>query len=199
MGVQLRTAVRLLVGPSKVAGWGAFAPHAIGKGDYLIEYLGELVSHEEADRRGQVYDRRASSYLFNLNDKQVVDAGRMGNRSRFANHHDQPNLHTRIFTVRGDHHIKMYASRAIKAGEEVTFDYRYDQSEREAHGFQADGPPADGPRTTDQPRSRRRAREEPARRDARRDARREPAGREPAGRGRDEPGGQPHGKRRRTR
>ena len=40
-------------------------------GDFLVEYLGELISHEEADRRGQVYDRRASSYLFNLNDKQV--------------------------------------------------------------------------------------------------------------------------------
>lgn len=35
-------------------GWGAFAPRAIEKGEFLVEYRGELISHEEADRRGQV-------------------------------------------------------------------------------------------------------------------------------------------------
>ena len=53
------------------SGWGAFAAHAVERNDFLVEYLGELISHGEADRRGQVYDRRASSYLFDLNDQQV--------------------------------------------------------------------------------------------------------------------------------
>lgn len=130
-----RTQVPLLVGPSRVAGWGAFAPHAIEKNEFLIEYRGELVSHAEADRRGQVYDRRASSYLFDLDDKWVVDALRKGNRSRFLNHSEMPNAVTRIVSVRGDHHIAMFAKRAIRPGEEVTFDYRYDCEEREIYGF----------------------------------------------------------------
>ena len=125
--------VPLLVGPSRIAGWGAFAPRDIDRTDFLVEYRGELISHEEADRRGQVYDRRASSYLFDLNDVQassvpstrsraasaecrshsaadasmilgypvqVVDAGRKGNRSRFANHSDTANSATRILAVR---------------------------------------------------------------------------------------------------
>jgi len=129
--------VPLLVGPSRVAGWGAFAPHAIEKNEFLVEYRGELVSHAEADRRGQVYDRRASSYLFNLDDKWVVDALRKGNRSRFLNHSETPNAATRIVSVRGDHHIAIFAKRAIRCGEEVTFDYRYDCEEREIYGFKA--------------------------------------------------------------
>jgi len=138
MGLQLREYVPVLIGPSRVSGWGAFAPHAIEKGDLLLEYLGELISHGEADRRGKVYDRRASSYLFNLNDMQVVDAGRMGNRSRFVNHDDSPNARTRIMTVRGDHHIGMYAAAPIAAGEEICFDYRYDRDERRKYRFEDD-------------------------------------------------------------
>ena len=41
--------------PSSVAGWGLFARDVILKGQLILEYVGELVSQEEADRRGQVY------------------------------------------------------------------------------------------------------------------------------------------------
>ena len=113
-----------------------FAPRVVEKNEFLIEYRGELISHEEADRRGQVYDRRASSYLFNLNDAQVVDACRKGCRARFANHSDAANAATRILNVRGDHHIGIYAKKTIERGEEVFFDYRYDHDERQMYGFQ---------------------------------------------------------------
>ena len=135
MGIQRRGQVPLLIGPSRVAGWGAFAPRDIPKNQFLVDYTGELISHQEADRRGQVYDRRASSYLFNLNDRQVVDAGRKGNRSRFANHSDSANASARILTVRGDHHIGIFAKRKIERGEEITFDYRYEDEERQMYGF----------------------------------------------------------------
>ena len=135
MPIQLGEQVPLLIGPSRVAGWGAFAPRAVDKHEFLIEYRGELISHEEADRRGQVYDRRACSYLFNLNDAQVVDACRKGCRARFANHSDSANAATRILSVRGDHHIGIYSKKRIERGEEVFFDYRYDHDERQMHGF----------------------------------------------------------------
>ena len=135
MAIQLGEQVPLLIGPSRIAGWGAFTPRAVEKSEFLIEYRGELISQQEADRRGQVYDRRASSYLFNLNDAQVVDACRKGCRARFANHSDSANAATRILNVRGDHHIAIYAKKRIERGEEVFFDYRYDQDERQMHGF----------------------------------------------------------------
>lgn len=41
----------------------------MNKNDYLGEYTGELVSHKEADKRGKIYDRANSSFLFDLNDQ----------------------------------------------------------------------------------------------------------------------------------
>ncbi|KAL1518666.1 hypothetical protein AB1Y20_002954 [Prymnesium parvum] len=133
VAIQLRQQAHLLVGPSRVAGWGAFTMRGLEKSDFVAEYRGELISHDEADRRGQVYDSRASSYLFNLNDVQVVDACRKGNKSRFANHSDSANCSTRILSVRGDHHIGLFAKQRIRRGEEIFFDYRYDNDERAKH------------------------------------------------------------------
>lgn len=44
----------------------------VNKNDYLGEYTGELISHREADKRGKIYDRANSSFLFDLNDQASV-------------------------------------------------------------------------------------------------------------------------------
>lgn len=56
--------------PSLVSGWGAFASTSLKKGDFIGEYTAELISDNEADRRGHIYDEKSHTYLFTLTESK---------------------------------------------------------------------------------------------------------------------------------
>lgn len=50
MKIRLKQSARIVMGLSKVAGWGAYIAAPAVKHDLLGEYTGEIISHAEADR-----------------------------------------------------------------------------------------------------------------------------------------------------
>ncbi|CAI9300420.1 unnamed protein product [Lactuca saligna] len=126
MRILLRQQQRILLGKSDVAGWGVFLKNSVRKDEYLGEYTGELISHQEADVRGSLYDRINSSFLFNLNAEYVIDAMRKGNKLKFANHSSKPNCYAKIIKVGGDHRVGIFAKEHIEAGTELYYDYCYE-------------------------------------------------------------------------
>ena len=112
--------------PSPIQGRGAFALRKIRKGTRIIEYTGERISQEEADRR---YDdekmERHHTFLFTLDDDTVVDAAVDGNDARFINHSCDPNCEAVI----EDGRIYIEAIRTIYPGEELVYDYQYERTD----------------------------------------------------------------------
>ncbi|XP_045426351.1 histone-lysine N-methyltransferase SUV39H1 isoform X4 [Pipistrellus kuhlii] len=111
-------------------GWGVRTLEKIRKNSFVMEYVGEIITSEEAERRGQIYDRQGATYLFDLDyveDVYTVDAAYYGNISHFVNHSCDPNL--QVYNVFIDNlderlpRIAFFATRTIWAGEELTFDY----------------------------------------------------------------------------
>lgn len=96
------------------AGLGLFAGEPIKKGTKIIEYVGEKVSADEANRRG-------GKYLFEINTKWTIDGSTRKNTARYINHAcgtgancEAENRSGRIFIL---------AKKDIENGAELTYDY----------------------------------------------------------------------------
>ncbi|XP_018489528.2 histone-lysine N-methyltransferase MEDEA [Raphanus sativus] len=124
MQFLLKKHKKILLGISGVHGWGAFTRHSLKQNEYLGEYTGELVSIDEAEERQRADDKLGYSYLFNLNDKFVIDSRRQGNKFRFLNNSSHPNCYAKLMTVKGDQKIGLFAGKAIREGEELFFKYK---------------------------------------------------------------------------
>lgn len=112
--------------PSPMQGLGAFAIYPIPEGMRMIEYAGERLTPEQADRRYPDSEGVHHTMLFAIDDKVVVDAAVDGNEARFINHSCDPNCDAVIDEGR----IWIEAIRDIEPGEELAYDYAYQLPER---------------------------------------------------------------------
>ena len=112
---------------STIHGNGMFAVAPIAKGERQIEYKGRRRTHEEVDAGDTGDVESGHTFLFTLNDEYVIDANYEGNSARWINHGCQPNCEAVLEEDDGDDRRKdrvfIEAKRAIKPGEELTYDY----------------------------------------------------------------------------
>lgn len=113
-------------------GLGLFTAKIIQKGQFICEYAGEVISLHEARHRIEVNKKRnAMNYVLVVQEHYgdrvtitCIDPECFGNIGRYANHSCDPNSNLVPVRVEGIvPRLCLFASREIKLGEEVTFDY----------------------------------------------------------------------------
>jgi len=105
---------------------GLFASQDINEGRLIIEYVGERISKNEAEKRELKNDEDGVTYIFYLNDDCFIDGKYGGNESIYVNHSCDPNCKV----VRRNDRIYFYSKRYINKGEELTVDYSYDKDSK---------------------------------------------------------------------
>jgi hypothetical protein len=106
-----------------------FAARRIRKGTTIIEYLGDRVSHAQADARYEDKDPNDNhTFLFTVDAKTVIDAGVNGNEARYINHGCDPNCESTTVKKR----IFIEAIRTIQPGEELAYDYQIQRDDDDA-------------------------------------------------------------------
>ena len=128
---------RFVARKSGIHGRGVFATATIPRGQRIIEYVGERITHGEADRRyADVHEQSPHTFLFLVNDRIVIDATRRGNTSRWINHSCRPNCEIEQEGER----IFIDALREIRPGEELTYDYNLVLEERHTPAAKKENP-----------------------------------------------------------
>ncbi|PUZ76508.1 hypothetical protein GQ55_1G296600 [Panicum hallii var. hallii] len=108
-------------------GWGAVALEPLEKGDFVIEYVGEVIDDAICEQRlWDIRDRGDKNfYMCEISKDFTIDATFKGNASRFLNHSCEPNCKLEKWQVDGETRVGVFASRSIKVGEPLTYDYRF--------------------------------------------------------------------------
>ena len=111
---------KIVRGRSAVQGYGVFAAEPIRKNTRIIDYAGELIRNgDECEAREERYLKEGCIWVFRVNRAWSRDANVGGNIARFINHSCTPNCWFEVV----DKTIWIRAARAIKRGEELTYDY----------------------------------------------------------------------------
>ncbi|MBA0868094.1 hypothetical protein Goshw_008694, partial [Gossypium schwendimanii] len=110
-------------------GEGIVADEDIKHGEFVIEYVGEVIDDKTCEERLWNMKHRGETnfYLCEINRDMVIDATYKGNKSRYINHSCCPNTEMQKWIIDGETRIGIFAMRDIKKGEHLTYDYQFVQ------------------------------------------------------------------------
>lgn len=110
-------------------GYGLRTDAQLSPNDFIFEYIGEVINEATFRRRMIQYDDEGIKhfYFMSLSKSEFVDATRKGNLGRFCNHSCAPNCYVDKWVVGDKLRMGIFALRAIRAGEELVFNYNVDR------------------------------------------------------------------------
>ncbi|GAA5806114.1 hypothetical protein HPULCUR_011642 [Helicostylum pulchrum] len=110
-------------------GFGLRALTDLPSNCFIMEYIGEVIPQTEFIRRTREYDAEGFKhyYFMTLKNDEIIDATKRGCLARFMNHSCNPNCVTQKWVIGKKMRIGIFTSRTIKAGEELTFDYKFER------------------------------------------------------------------------
>ncbi|XP_041935946.1 uncharacterized protein LOC121698170 isoform X14 [Alosa sapidissima] len=113
---------------NSVKGRGVFAKSHFEKGNFVVEYRGQLIKSEESQRRRRVYHSQCAVFLFDFYWQErlwCIDAAQEdGSLGRLVNDENiRPNCKMKKLIVEGKPHLCLFALRNIIPGEEITYNY----------------------------------------------------------------------------
>ncbi|ESO94290.1 hypothetical protein LOTGIDRAFT_215812 [Lottia gigantea] len=125
--------INVNLGRSRIQGLGLFAAKDLEKHTMVIEYIGDLIRNEVANRREKTYEEQNRGiYMFRIDDDNVIDATMSGGPARYINHSCAPNCVAEVVPFEKDSKIIIITNRRLSKGEELTYDYKFD-FEDESH------------------------------------------------------------------
>ncbi len=107
---------------SAIHGKGLFATADIPVNQIIVEYQGERIDRQEAERREGQNEESGITYIVFVDADHFIDGAFGGNESIYMNHSCDPNC----TLIRRAGQVFLTAKRPIRAGEELTFDYAFD-------------------------------------------------------------------------
>jgi hypothetical protein len=110
-------------------GYGLRSGAKIEEGDFVYEYLGEVIDTTEFERRREVYHERGDKhfYFMTIDGDEVIDATEKASLSRLVNHSCNPNCELQKWIAPGGVRMALFALNTIEPGEEITFDYKLER------------------------------------------------------------------------
>jgi len=114
---------------TKACGWGVRTKERIPKGAFVVEYVGEVVSDAECERRMWEAKSREEKnfYMMEISADKVIDARHKANISRLINSSCQPNCRSQkcVDASTGEVRVGIFALRDIEPNEELSYNYQF--------------------------------------------------------------------------
>ena len=110
-------------------GMGLFCSEPLAKGQFITEYVGEVLDERTYAARKAAYDEAGQRHMYfmTVSGSEIIDAFQRGNLGRFINHSCDPNCETQKWVVNGELCIGLFSLQDIPAGTELTFDYNFER------------------------------------------------------------------------